>query len=375
MPEHHPEYYIGLMSGTSVDAIDAVLMDFSQSNTHIVSCFSQDISAQLRRDINSLIATNQAPKDFEAVDTQFAATSCAAIDQLLKQASIDSTQVAAIGSHGQTVFHDPKGIPPVSIQIGNPQLIANTTGITTVGNIRQADIDAGGQGAPIACKYHAEILQSADEERVVLNLGGIANVTKLPKNKNEPIIGFDTGPANTLMDAWIQKHLNQPYDKDGNWAQSGKINLSLLEKMLEDDYFSLLPPKSTGREHFNLEWLQHHLDTCTKNISLADIQATLLALTTHSIAESIEIWCPQSEKIFLCGGGSENTFLVQHLENILEGKSIQHTHDYGVPDSSMEAMAFAWLAKLHIENIPGNIPSVTGADKPVTLGTRFNPSF
>ncbi len=362
------------MSGTSVDAIDAVLMDFSQSNTHIVSSHSQPISTQLRDDINALIATKKPPEAFEKIDTQFATTSCMAITQLLNQASIDATQVTAIGSHGQTVFHDPKGIPPASIQIGNPQVIADESGIVTIGHLRQADLDVGGQGAPLACIYHAEVLQSANEERVVLNLGGIANVTKLPKSKNEPIIGFDTGPANTLMDAWTQKHLNQPYDKDGSWALSGKTNLALLENMLEDSYFSLRPPKSTGREHFNIEWIQHQLDTFESNISIEDVQSTLLALTIHSVADSIETWCPSTKKVLLCGGGSENKQLVQHLKNILEGKVIQQTSDYGVPTTWMEAMAFAWLAKLHLENIPGNIPSVTGADKPVVLGMRFNPN-
>ena len=368
------EFYIGLMSGTSVDSIDAVLMDFSQSTTHIVSSYSQTISTNLHNGINSLIATKQLPKDFENLDKAFVETSCEAVKQLLKQASLKTKQVCAIGSHGQTVFHDPKGLPPVSIQIGNPQSIADSSGILTIGNFRQADIDAGGQGAPLACTYHAEVLQSSIEERVVLNLGGIANITKLPKIMNEPIIGFDTGPANTLMDAWIQKNLNKLFDQDGNWAQSGKVNITLLEQMLEDNYFTSLPPKSTGREHFNLEWIQHQLDTNRSNFSNEDIQATLLSLTTYSIADSINEWCPQSEKVLLCGGGSENNFLVQQLEKFLEGKIIQHTSDYGVPTTWMEAMAFAWFAKLNIENIPGNIPSVTGADKAVILGECFKPN-
>ncbi|MDH3607956.1 MAG: anhydro-N-acetylmuramic acid kinase [Gammaproteobacteria bacterium] len=365
-----PEYFIGLMSGTSVDAIDAVLMDFAQSNTHIVSNYSQAISTQLRDDINSLIATRQLPKNIEKLDKQFTETSCEAVRQLLKNTSIDAKQISAIGSHGQTVFHDPKGIPHISIQIGNAQMIANATGIPTIGNFRQADIDAGGQGAPLACAYHAKVLQSTEEERLVLNLGGIANITKLPKDKDEPIIGFDTGPANTLMDAWIQKHLNKPYDQDGNWAQSGKVNLHLLEQMLEDSYFTNLPPKSTGREHFNLEWIQHQLNSCGSPITIQDVQATLLALTTHSIVDSIDAWCPQTEKLFLCGGGSENKYLVQQLEKILDGKVLQYSSDYGAPTKWMEAMAFAWLAKLNLENKPGNIPSVTGADKAVVLGER-----
>jgi anhydro-N-acetylmuramic acid kinase len=363
-----PEYFIGLMSGTSVDAIDAVLMDFSVSNTHIVTSYSQSISSQLRSDINALIATRNLPKDYEKLDAQFAQASCETIDQLLKRASVNTKDVSAIGSHGQTIFHDPKGIPAVSIQIGNPQSIANISGIPTIGNFRQADIDAGGQGAPLACAYHAEVLQNSNEERVALNLGGIANISKLPKNKNETIIGFDTGPANTLMDAWSQKYLNKPFDQDGNWAKSGKVNIDLLERMLEDSYFATLPPKSTGREHFNIDWIQHYLDAYGISVPPEDVQATLLAITIHSIADSINAWCPQSTEILLCGGGSENKYFVEQLEKAFEDKIIKSTSDYGVPTKWMEAMAFAWLAKQNIENKPGNIPSVTGADKPVVLG-------
>ncbi len=366
------EFYIGLMSGTSVDAIDAVLMDFSVSNTHIVTNYSQSIGSQLRNDINSLIATRKLPTEYKNLNKQFAQASNDAVTELLKQASIDTKDIIAIGSHGQTVFHDPKGIPQVSIQIGDPINIANLTKIPTVGNFRQADIDAGGQGAPLACAYHAEVLQSANEERVVLNLGGIANITKLPKNKNEPIIGFDTGPANTLMDAWAQKHLNKPFDQDGNWAKSGKVNIDLLERMLEDGYFSASPPKSTGREHFNLNWIQHYLDSYGIFVSPENVQATLLALTTHSIADSIDAWCTQSEKILLCGGGSENKYFVGQLEKALENKTILSTNHYGIPTKWMEAMAFAWLAKQNLGAKPGNIPSVTGADKPVILGECKN---
>jgi anhydro-N-acetylmuramic acid kinase len=359
------------MSGTSVDAIDAVLMDFSHSNSHIVSHYSQPISSQLRNDINSLIAKCEPPQNIDQLDKQFAQTSCYAVRQLLKQAAVETKQVSAIGSHGQTVFHDPNGTPPVSIQIGDPQLIANITNIRTVGNFRQADIDTGGQGAPIACAYHAEVLHSTTEERVVLNLGGIANITKLPKDKNQAIIGFDTGPANTLMDAWTQKHLNKPFDRDGHWAQSGKVNIVLLERMLGDPYFTKPPPKSTGREHFNLEWLQHNLVAHGDPISTEDVQATLLALTTHSIVNSIYSWCPQSEKVLLCGGGSENKYIIQQLKKNLDNITLEQTSDYGVPSKWMEAMAFAWLAKQNIDNKPGNIPSVTGASKQVVLGVNI----
>ena len=368
------ELYIGLMSGTSVDAIDAVLMDFSKSNTHIVSRYSQAIDTTLRDGINALIARKQIPKNAEELDKQFAHASCRAVETLLNQSSIHSNDVVAIGSHGQTVFHDPKGTPAVSIQIGDPQVIANLSGIPTVGNFRQADIDAGGEGAPLACAYHAEALQDIKEERVVLNLGGIANITKLPADKSEPIIGFDTGPANTLMDAWAQNHLNKSFDQDGNWAKTGQINAKLLERLLKDEYFSKPPPKSTGREHFNLDWLNEILQTHASTLSPKDIQATLLALTVYSIADSIETWCPKSKIVLLCGGGSKNNFLVESLTTKLKQTSLQQTDDYGIPSDWMEAMAFAWLAKQNIENNPGNIPSVTGADKAVILGEHMEVS-
>ncbi len=365
------ELFVGLMSGTSVDAIDAVLMDFSKSNTHIVSSHSQSIPKKLQNEINVLIDASQHPKNFNSIDKQFAETSFEAVKELLKQAKISSNNVIAIGSHGQTVFHDPKGTPPVSVQIGSPQIIANLSKIPTIGNFRQADIEAGGEGAPLACAYHAKVLQSIKEERVIINLGGIANITKLPTIKDERIIGFDTGPANTLMDAWIQKHLNQPFDQDGNWAKSGTVASDLLTEMLKDNYFSMLPPKSTGREHFNKEWVQQYLDEYNTSLAPEDVQATLLALTVHTLAESIEAWCPKTKKVLLCGGGSDNKYLVEQLQKELEGISIQKTSDYEVPSKWMEAMAFAWLAKQHLNNEPGNIPSVTGADKPVVLGERF----
>ena len=369
-----PEYYIGLMSGTSVDAIDAVLMDFSQSDTYIVSKFTQTINHALRGEINSLIAEKKLPNNYKEIDEQFAQASTNAAKELLNISSIKAQEIIAIGSHGQTIFHDPKGIPPISIQIGDPQKIADLTNILTVGNFRQADIDAGGEGAPLACAYHAAVLQNQNEERVVINLGGIANITKLPQNETDPIIGFDTGPANTLMDAWIHKHLSKTFDQDGEWARSGKVNRELLEQMLLDEYFSALPPKSTGREHFNLEWLQHYLDDITASLSPEDVQASLLALTTYTVADSIDAWCPKTKKVLLCGGGSKNKFFVEQLDKILDKVSIKRTSDYGVPSEWMEAMAFAWLAKQNVENKPGNIPSVTGADKPILLGEQFLPN-
>jgi len=362
------ELFIGLMSGTSVDAIDAVLMDFSTSSSHIVSSYSQPIDSDLRKIINLLIAKKERPDDIKNVETQFTEASINAVKELLKQSSIVAKDIIAIGSHGQTIFHAPQDTPPVSLQIGSIREIANRTNISTIGNFRQADMDAGGEGAPLACIYHTEVLRVTDEERAVLNLGGIANLTQLPKNKNEPVIGFDTGPANTIMDIWVARHLSQPYDSEGAWAKSGKANDDLLERMLKDYYFSARPPKSTGREHFNIDWLHSHLEKHAKYIPAQDTQATLLALTTQSITNSIKRWCPNTEKLLVCGGGSENTFLIEQLKSTLNNISVEKTSDYGVPAKWLEAMAFAWLAKLHLENKPGNIPSVTGARKEVVLG-------
>ncbi len=365
------EFYIGLMSGTSVDAIDAVLMDFAITNTHIVTSFSQAIDKELKKQINRVIAKQTWPQNIEDIDIEFANASAQAVQNLLSQASIKANQIQAIGSHGQTIFHDPNGTPPVSVQIGNPQLIANKTGTLTIGNFRQADIEAGGQGAPLACAYHNEVFRSTDEDRIVLNLGGIANITKLPKNKNADIIGFDTGPANTLLDAWINKHQGLSFDNDGVWAKSGTINQGLLNLMLKDEYFKQPPPKSTGREKFNLTWLQYILGQYQEPVSKEDVQATLLDLTTKTITNAIKNWAPQTNRILICGGGSYNTYLVSQLQSKLQEVPVEASSKYGVPEKWMEAMAFAWLAKQKIKGNPGNIPSVTGATKNVMLGDLY----
>lgn len=362
------------MSGTSVDAIDAVLMDFSESNTTIINSLSYPINKQLKNDINKAITKQVWPQEVKIIDNDFAQISSKAIKELLSKASVEADQIKAIGSHGQTIFHDPNNTPVISIQIGDPQLIANETGIVTIGKLRQADIDAGGQGAPLACAYHAQVLQSPNEERVVLNLGGIANITKLPNNQNEPIIGFDTGPANTLLDAWINKHQNLAFDNNGAWAKSGSTNDKLLKLLLEDKYFKSSPPKSTGREKFNLIWLQYMLDQFEEFVTEKDVQATLVSLTVNSVIDAIKMAAPNVSRVLLCGGGSKNKFLVSQFQATFENVLVEFTSDYGIPEIWMEAMAFAWLAKLKLDGKSGNIPSVTGAYKPVSLGEYFQPN-
>lgn len=367
------ELYIGLMSGTSVDAIDAVLMDFSKSSSHIVETFSQELNTDLKDKINSAIAKNSWPQDVVDIDHEFALASVEAVNSLLAKASIFAEHVAAIGSHGQTIWHQPNGIPSCSIQIGNAQLIAKETGIQTISNFRQADIDAGGQGAPLACAYHAEILRSDTENRIILNLGGIANITYLPSDTSKDIIGFDTGPANTLLDAWIKKHKNLDFDQDGIWAKSGHVNTGLLNIMLKELYFRQPPPKSTGRERFNLVWLQYMLDQYEEFVIEKDVQATLVALTALTIKDAIKKYTSSANRILVCGGGSKNTYLLSQLQNKLGDIPVEPTNSFGVPEKWMEAMTFAWLAKRNLENKPGNLPTVTGATKVVTLGESFLP--
>ncbi len=361
------------MSGTSVDAIDAVLMDFSKSDSHVVTHFSQTIHQDLKNEINRIISRRVWPQDIEKPDRQFAQASSEAVHHLLAKASAQASQIVAIGSHGQTVFHDPAGMPPGSIQIGNARQIADVTGIQTIGNFRQADIDAGGQGAPLACAYHERLFRNEQENRAIINLGGIANITLLPADQSLDITGFDTGPANTLSDAWIQKYQDLDFDQNGAWAQTGTVNQDLLCLMLEDSYFKQPPPKSTGREKFNLVWLQYMLDQYAEPVAEKDVQATLAELTVQSIAKAIHTQTPHTSRILLCGGGSYNTYLVGRLEHAVQGIPVECTSTYGVSEKWLEAMAFAWLARRTLEGKPGNIPSVTGASKEVILGNLYKP--
>ena len=365
--------FIGLMSGTSVDAIDAVLMDFSDSDSRLLAHFSQPIDADLKREINRVIAARAWPQETATLDSQFAALSAQAIGRLLEQAAVRADQVEAVGSHGQTVFHDPEGTPPVSIQLGHAEEIARIAGIPTVGDFRKADIEAGGQGAPLACAYHARLFHSEHEDRAILNLGGIANLTFLPQDPSLEITGFDTGPANTLSDAWIQHCRGLDFDRGGDWARSGAVNRDLLEQMLEDPYFSRPPPKSTGREAFNLAWLQSMLARDGKPLAEADVQATLVELTAASIAQALRAHPLPVARVLLCGGGSHNAHLVSRLEHALSGLPVECTDAHGIPSKWLEAMAFAWLAKQAVDGEPASLPSVTGARCEAVLGEVHQP--
>ncbi len=366
-------YFIGLMSGTSVDAVDAVLMDFSRTHSPLVGSFSQPIERELRSEINRIISLNTWPQQTQALDDQFVRVCAEAIRHLLQKAAIDADRIEAIGSHGQTVFHDPQGTPPVSIQIGSARQLARETGITTIGNFRQADINVGGQGAPLACAYHARRFRHAREDRAVINLGGIANITFLPADPSKDVEGFDTGPANTLLDAWVHHCRGQDFDAAGDWARRGTVNAQLLERMLQEPYFARPPPKSTGRETFSLAWLQALLEPHGVSLEARDVQATLVELTARSVAQAVENHPLPVARILLCGGGSNNDYLVSRIEQALGDIPVECTDTHGAPSRWLEAMAFAWLAKQAMDGNPGNLPSVTGAGQEVVLGEVHRP--
>ncbi len=359
-------YYIGLMSGTSMDAIDAALFDLSNNGCKLIASHSHAFPHKLSQKLQQLIRSETFNlRDFGTLDTELGRSFAEAANQLTQQQHIDKKQITAIGSHGQTIFHAPDNTPPFTLQIGDPNCISQFTGITTVADFRRRDIAAGGQGAPLVPAFHNAFFRSAQYNRVILNIGGIANITVLTADQSQAISGFDTGPGNCLLDDWSQQHLNLPYDKNGSWAAAGSLNEKLLQQLLTDNYFSLPPPKSTGREYFNLHWLkQYPISDKPKNI-----QATLTQFSIETIARAIETHATNCDEVYICGGGAFNTYLMQGLEGRLERRAkITTTTELGVAPEWVEAAAFAWLAKQTLENKPGNIATVTGASENTILG-------
>jgi len=362
------ELYIGLMSGTSMDGIDAVLVDLA-ANPHILATRYTPYDREIRGELLALSAGSVNDTGLLAsMDTRLGQMFAHAALDLLQQAGIALQKIKAIGSHGQTIRHKPHATWPYSLQIGNPNVIAEITGITTVADFRQRDIAAGGEGAPLVPAFHNKVFRSADNDRVVINIGGIANITLLPKDMDLAVTGFDTGPGNVLMDGWSERHLGTVFDNDGQWCRSGKIHSKLLETLLGDTYFNLHPPKSTGREHFNLHWLDALVNDINPAPPPQDIQATLCELTAFSISKAINTFASQSREILVCGGGVHNHMLMQHVRSHLQDCTIQSTEEFGIHPDWVESAAFAWIAKQTLSGQPGNLPSVTGAKKSVVLG-------
>ncbi|BAW80773.1 anhydro-N-acetylmuramic acid kinase [Candidatus Nitrosoglobus terrae] len=363
-------YYIGLLSGTSMDAIDAALVELDPFQ--ILATYTAPLPPALRQQLSTLIESSKISlKDLGSLDTYLSRLFAEAVLMVLAEAKISAAEVRAIGSHGQTIYHWAQEPYPFTLQLADPNIIAEMTGITTVADFRRRDLAAGGQGAPLTPAFHAAFLRNPSHNQAVLNIGGIANISFLPADSKKQIQGFDTGPGNTLMDNWALRYLNEPMDQGGHWAASGKVNETLLQYLLSDPYFSLPPPKSTGREYFNMTWLDQALNKIDIIIPPVDIQATLSALTVASVKLAMEHFNFQAEKLLICGGGASNETLMRHLQEQLTPCEVTTTEAYGIPTRWVEACTFAWLAKQTLEGCPGNIPAVTGAKHPVILGAIY----
>lgn len=361
------------MSGTSLDGIDVALTSLSESGEfQLVTAQTFPFSETLYRKLQLLIV-NQTSKlqDLGEIDIALGQLIGLSINKLLVAQQLDAKDITAIGSHGQTIFHYPLGEFPFSLQIGDASLIAEITGITTIADFRQRDIAAGGQGAPLVPAFHQSLFSTIDEDRVIVNIGGISNITLLPASSDEPVIGFDTGPGNVLLDYWTKLQLNRPYDHSGEWAASGKCNSELLRELLDEAYFKQAVPKSTGRELFNQQWCEAKLARYNQQIPPADIQATLTELSAQTIANDITTYAKSYTSVFICGGGAHNNHLMSRLQALLGDKKVTTTTALELHPDWVEASAFAWLAYRTINKQSGNLPSVTGAKRPVVLGAIY----
>lgn len=362
--------YIGLISGTSADSIDAALVRFDQGQPQLLASHAHPWPVELRHRILGL-AQSEGAVDLDAfgrLDVEIGQHFASAALQLLEHSGMPAQSVRAIGSHGQTLRHRPTGTLPFTLQLGDPSVIAERCGIEVVADFRRADIAAGGQGAPLLPALHAMLLARPGRTRVVLNLGGIANITVLAADGS--VRGFDTGPANGLLDAWCLRHRGEPFDRDGSFAAAGHADPELLDALLADPYFSLAPPKSTGREHFHLDWLALHPRLAA--LHPADVQATLLELTARSVAAAIEQFAPSTQDVLACGGGVHNGALMRRLAELLSPCLLCSTADHGIDPDFLEATAFAWLARQRLLQLPGNLPAVTGARGPRVLGAIYS---
>jgi anhydro-N-acetylmuramic acid kinase len=374
------QLYLGVMSGTSLDAIDCAIVEFdSKQNFKLINHYSHPIPESIRTVLFSLTQPQINEVNLLAeMDVKLGELIALACLEAIKQAKLLPNQISAIGSHGQTIRHYPQGNFNTSLQIGDANIICERTGIITIADFRRRDMAAGGQGAPLVPPFHAAIFQHQSISRCIVNIGGIANITCLPAlsiNPNNSLItGFDTGPGNTLMDLWCKEHLNCSYDENGELASSGMVSEELLQEMLNDPYFSLNFPKSTGREYFGKNWIKSSISNKynlnNQQLKL-NILATLTELTACSISKEINTAIPESKEIIICGGGAKNSYLLKRLKHYLAEKQIKPSDSIGVPAQWVESMAFAWLAKQTHNKLTSNLPSVTGAKHSVILGAIY----
>ncbi|NOQ94157.1 MAG: anhydro-N-acetylmuramic acid kinase [Methylophaga sp.] len=366
-------YYIGVMSGTSLDGIDIAIADFSDSGEFdFIAAQTFPIPTELHAKLLQLITHQETSlENLGAIDIALGQLIGQLINQFLIQHQLCSDDIIAIGSHGQTTFHSPNGSYPFSQQIGNANVIAEVTGITTIADFRQRDIAAGGQGAPLVPAFHQALFSSSDEDRVIVNIGGISNLTIIPFSSDMPVIGFDTGPGNVLLDHWTQSQLKEPYDRGGQWAASGQCNDEYLSLLLDEPYFEQTIPKSTGRELFNSKWFEKVTNPYKHTINPVDVQTTLVELTARTISDEIQAYASSNYRVFICGGGAHNDYLLTRLQDFLGGNQVSTTEVIGLHPDWVEACAFAWLAYRTMNKQAGNLPSVTGATHPVILGAIY----
>lgn len=361
-------YYLGLISGTSADGIDAALVSFApRAQIHAAHTFAYP--AAIREQVLELsqASARVTPDDLARLDTAIGRAFADAAEQLIARSGVARAQIAAIGSHGQTLRHNPGDALAYSMQLGDPNQIAERCAITTVADFRRRDVAAGGHGAPLMPAFHAAVLHSGDEDRAVLNLGGIANLTLLPRSG--PVRGFDTGPANGLMDAWCAVQRGLPFDANGELAGSGVIDNALLAALYADPWFALPPPKSTGRDQFHLDWLRAAIGA--RAIAVADVQASLCELSALSVADALRASAPDTRRLLVCGGGVHNPVLLRRLQAHLPDIALASTAVFGLDPDFVEAAGFAWLARETLAGRAGNRCEVTGARGPRVLGAIY----
>ena len=364
--------YIGIMSGTSLDGVDTALVSIKDRQIQLLCSDFLGYPDDLKTEV--LAICHGQPTDLKQIgelDHKLGLLYAQAVQSLLKKSPYEATDIVALGNHGQTVFHQPDGKTPFTIQLGDNNLLATLTGIPTVGDFRRKDMALGGQGAPLVPAFHRYLFGNNQTTQVILNIGGIANVSVLQPDGS--VLGFDTGPGNVLLDHWCSSVFSTAFDRDALLAQQGTVNQDLLNELLADNYLRRPAPKSTGREHYHAHWLEQRLARVSPRPNEYDVLRTLTEFTAITIAEAIKDYPVGSQpKLLVCGGGANNPIIMKRLSALLTQWHVASTDTAAISGDYMESMAFAWLAHCYLHKIPSNLPSVTGASRAVPLGVLYS---